>query len=211
MDEYLRPVRAGAAEEDASATSPPSREEERPEVEQFRVEEVFERLLGSKLRPEVKEGLKSEEKERTPTRDEMEERLKEWLRESSVFFGPRETGKERVLSDAKKLEPARKDVLKLSDNLLTDAREQRKDLEETSKSKHEKLLGSTLPFLTLVAILLSEVAYYGPSLSLFAFLESVMPPAVKAWMLFLGIALALAITTGLYIARMISSPRLKTG
>ncbi|MFB0502651.1 MAG: hypothetical protein ACETWE_02365 [Candidatus Bathyarchaeia archaeon] len=211
LDEYLKPLRPRAAGEEASVTSPPRKEQEKLEVEQFRVGVVFERLLASKLRQEVKEGSESEEKGRTSTRNEMEKRLKEWQRESSVFFGPRETEKERVLSDAGELEQARKDDLKLPDNLATDAREQRKDLEGASKSKHGKRLGSTLPFLTLVAILLSEVAYYSPSLSIFAFLESVMPSAVKAWMLFLGIALALAITTGLYIAKMLSSPRLKIG
>ncbi len=209
LDEHLEPLRPRGVEEDVSVTSPVKEEKEKPEVAESRVGEVFERLLASKLRSEVKGGPKVEEKREISTRTEMRKFLKEWQQESSVLFGYRETGKERPSSVTEKPEQTEEEDMKLPDNV--DADSQEIDLGDRSRWGHEKHLGLALPLLTLVAIVLSEVAYYNPSVLMFAFLKSVMPPAVKVWMFFLGVALALAVITVLFFARMVSSPRLKTG
>lgn len=209
LDEHLKPLRPQGVEEDASVTTPAKEEKEKPEVAESRVEEVFEGLLASKLRPEVKGEPKVEEKREISTRTEMREFLKEWQRESSVLFGYRETGKKRPSSVTRKPEQTEEEDRKLPDSV--DADSQEIALGDRSRWTHEKHLGSALPLLTLVAIVLSEVAYYNPGLLIFTFLKSVMPPAVEVWMFFLGVSLALAVITVLFFARMLSSPRLKTG
>ena len=209
LDEQLKPVRpegAQEAPEEATAAIQPQRtEREKPEAEELPVEEVFERLLASKLRIEVKERLKGEQKEESAAKAEMKENLREWQAASSAIFGPEREEKKDHHNATNILKQAEKTDRKPSD----DTRRCRETGgENASKPLRGRYWKGVLPISTLLSALLTEAAYYNPSL--FLFLKGLVPPAFKIWMLFLGVTITLAMITGAYSAKSIfSSPKLR--
>lgn len=202
LDEHLRPVRREAKEEtreEAAAVIQRRRTgQEKPEVEELPVEEVFEKLLASKLRIEVKEGLKGEEKEESTAKTEMKEILREWRKASSLLFGPEREEESQKTTNS--LNQADKSNRKVPDS-AGGSREI--ESENASKPQRGRYWKGLLPLSTLLSALLTEVAYYNPTI--FLFLNRLVPPTLRIWMLFLGVTVTLAITTGVYSAKSISS------
>jgi len=215
LDKGLKPVMLGKA-------TPTIQQSELKrgdlELEELTIDETFERLLASKLHTDIKKGLKDVKEEfrteaddrgqESATKIEVEEIPNEWRRASSLLFEKKEKERGSSPDGVSNLSQNHEGDSRLSD-IVEEGPQEKKD-GSPAKSRRSKYLKASLPPLTLLAILFSEVAYYNPGLSVFTFLEGVMPSTVQIWMFFLVTALALAITTILYFAKTPTSSELKS-
>lgn len=220
LDENLKPVtleKVGEKAEGTTGAAPAVRvRRDESQLEELPIALVFERLLASKLRVEVRKGLKGVEQSTTEVKEtddesatntKTEEILEEWRRASSILFSREEKGKGNLSYDAMLLEQTREEDLETSDTGKKGS--EAKETPSVTRSAHRRYLGLSLPPLILLSILFSELAYYNPGLPIFAFLEDLIPPTITAWMFLLGIALALAAVAILYFAKTLSPSRLK--
>jgi len=140
LDERLKPVTPKKAERVAEE-APGTVQQKEPELEGAPINEVFEKMLASKLRIEVKKRLKSAEEEpakevkeadgKSTSKIEIEDILKEWRRASSLLFGHDETEKENPSDATDALEQFEEDDQEISDTVEEGAQE--KETEDVTK------------------------------------------------------------------------------
>jgi len=192
LNENLRPVIHEDTEKVSEATiseTKPLRiqreKKEKPELEELPIDEVFEKLLASKLHVEVK---KKDGKESTmEAKDEADK-------------SATKNGKENPSGDAVSSWQTKED------GKLSETRSQREASEGEDKSTDKEYFLASLPVLTLLSILLTEVAYYDSHV--FFFLDQTLPLNFRMWMIFLGFAVILGLLSGVGILRYLKS---KTG